>query len=178
MELGAKRLFDEITAAAENHLFYLALVASLALPDICSSMSSKDGEATKPRYIAWFDKYVAHRYTVQGTGTLTGEDCYRLRCSMLHQGSAQKPEARYRRYAFLPGRGLHNIAIGHLVLNGVDMGGLIQLSIPQFCQDIIRGAIAWLSEVENSLEFRQNYDRFLQFRPNGLPPIVGGPIIA
>lgn len=55
-------LFAQIRAALAADLYYLALYASLTLPDLCGAMESPDGLATTPRFIAWFDKYVAPKY--------------------------------------------------------------------------------------------------------------------
>ena len=57
-----KDLISQIQAAVNGHSYYLALYASLTLPDICGAMESDDGQATGAKYIAWFDKYVAQKY--------------------------------------------------------------------------------------------------------------------
>lgn len=82
-----REFFDQVLRAADAHLYYLALFGALAIPDVCASMESADGLTCGPRYIGWFDAHVAARYTV-GPGrepSLTGQDAYGIRCSMLHQ---------------------------------------------------------------------------------------------
>jgi hypothetical protein len=84
-------LFQQIDCAVGANLYYVALLAALSLPDICGAMESDDGEATGQRYIAWFNRWVAPKYTVRGAPSLTGEVCYYYRCSALHQGRAAPP---------------------------------------------------------------------------------------
>ena len=65
-------LLDQIENALNFGLYYIALIASLSIPDICGAIESTDGKATRKKYQEWFDKYVAPKYC----GMLTGEDCY------------------------------------------------------------------------------------------------------
>ena len=90
-------LLEQIREALRNpRLYYLALFASLALPDICGAINSEDGKANKWKYVKWYDQYVARTCPF-----LTGEDCYRFRCSLLHQGSTQHPKSSYARIVFV-----------------------------------------------------------------------------
>lgn len=54
-----EKLLKQIEWANCKGAYYLALYASLTLPDICGAMESDDGQATGNKYIAWFDKHVA-----------------------------------------------------------------------------------------------------------------------
>ncbi len=49
-------ILSQIQGAVNGHAYYLALYASLTVPDICGAMESDDGQATKSKYIAWFEK--------------------------------------------------------------------------------------------------------------------------
>jgi hypothetical protein len=46
------RLFQEIDIAVNNGLYFLALIATLALPDMCAGLGSPDGLTNGQRYIA------------------------------------------------------------------------------------------------------------------------------
>ena len=71
---------DQADAAAKARLYYVALLAALAIPDVCGAMEAADGLATKPRYVSWFDRYVASRYRIGSQTTFSGEDVYYFRC--------------------------------------------------------------------------------------------------
>ena len=86
-------VIQQIRNANRGGLYYVALFSALALPDICAALESNDGQASKDKFIAWFDAHVTPRYN----GFLDGETCYNFRCSMLHQGSTQHPRGRYSR---------------------------------------------------------------------------------
>lgn len=168
-----RELLRQIEAALEANLYYLALFASLALPDICGAIDSSDGTASGAKYVAWFDKYVAPRYRFLKHQYLTGEDCYRFRCSLLHQGRTQHPRSSYSRVIFVepPKDELT------LHLNLIDDALNVDMHI--FCRDLIIGAQQWLDEVENTERFKTNYDKFMRWYPQGLPPyIVGRPVIS
>ncbi len=168
-------LINQARAAADSRAYYLSLFAALTLPDICGAMSSADGRAERSRYIAWFDKYVAPRYTVgpERTPSFSGSDCYYYRCALLHQGSSQHPKSSYTRVLFVELGATSNVFHNN-VLNDA-----LNIDVRQFCHDVLNGAEQWLREAEHTAEFKQNYPRFMQRYPNGLPPyIVGVPVIA
>jgi hypothetical protein len=163
---------DQIDLAIANRLYYLALFACLALPDICAAMESADGEATKVRYLAWYEQHMP-RYTKGQMVSLTGLDCYFFRCSLLHQGSAQHPKSRYARILFVePGATTNVFHIN--VLNDA-----LNIDVTIFCRDILASARGWLTKAQTTASYQQNYARFMARYPEGLPPyIVGVPVIA
>ena len=161
------RLFQEITIAAENGLFYLALFGALALPDICGGMESANGRTNEKKYTAWFDAWVGSKCQ----GMLTGEDCYGFRYSMLHQARAHPHRGLYSRVIFLePNKRIFmHLNVAEDVLN---------LDIPTFCRDMVEGARSWLPTVEGTPQFDANLSAFMTRHPNGIAPyIVGMPVI-
>jgi len=72
----------QLRESLDANLYYLSLFVALSIPDICGAIDSENGEASGKKYAQWFDRYVAPKYH----GFLVGEDCYRFRCSLLHQG--------------------------------------------------------------------------------------------
>src|SRR2546425_4835342 len=77
--------------------YYLAPAGALMMPDMCAALEAADGETNAARNRAWFDTNVA----AQLYGNVTGDDCYRFRCALLHQGSTQNPQGQYARVLFL-----------------------------------------------------------------------------
>lgn len=170
-----RTLITQAREAADSRAYYLSLFAALALPDICAAMSSYDGKTNRTRYIKWFDRYVAPRYTVgpDHAPTLRGKDCYYYRCSILHQGSSQHPKSSFSRILFVE-RGATTSLLHNNVVNNA-----LNLDVRLFCHDVCDGADTWLEAAELSAEYQANYGRFLQRYANGLPPyIVGVPVIA
>lgn len=165
-------LLKQIEAAVKANAYYLALYVALTLPDICAAMEATDGIATKDRYIAWFDRFVAPRYSIGSTPSLTGETCYYYRCSLLHQGRSQHPKMSYSRILFLEPGASTNVFHNNVV------GDALNIDVRIFCQDIVAGVRSWLPAASATENFRNNYPRFMQRYPNGLPPyIVGAPVI-
>lgn len=168
-----RHLLDQIRGAIDGHSYYLALYASLTLPDICSAMESENGQATRIKYISWFDRYVSQHYMACGQATLTGEVCYFYRCAVLHQGRGQHPNLGFSRILFVE-PGASSNTFHNNVLNDA-----LNIDVSIFCMDILRGADCWLQTAENSQHYQKNFSQFMQRYPNGLAPhIVGVPVIA
>src|SRR4051794_16232699 len=77
-------LLRQIEAADHQGLTYLAVMASLTLPDIASGLESSTGTSNGRLYAEWFDQWLGPEYGA----FMSGVDCYKYRCSMLHQGVA------------------------------------------------------------------------------------------
>ena len=114
-------------------------------------------------------QYVGARYSQ----FFNGEDCYRFRCSFLHQGSSQRSDARYSRILFVEPTATTNIYHCNI------LNDALNIDVRIFCLDIVEGAKEWLDEVEETERFRVNYSKFMRRYPNGLPPYIGGvPVIS
>ena len=160
---------NQIQQALTANLYYVALFAGLAIPDICGALQSTNGRASKAKYVNWFDRYVAGLYA----GNLTGQDCYYYRCSALHQGSSQNPQARYLRILFIEPSATTNVFHNNVLNNALN------IDVRIFCNDIISGALLWLQQHQNTPTYLQNHALYMKRYPNGLPPyIVGVPVIS
>jgi hypothetical protein len=71
----------DIRRALDAQMYYLALIGTLSLIDICSALETPDGKTDKHRFMAWYDKHLGPHYS-----WLSGQDCYGIRSGMLHQG--------------------------------------------------------------------------------------------
>ena len=87
------RLVKEINSCLSNNCPMAALMAALTLPDICGKAKYPELEKhTKQRYIRWFDEYIGkyehdEEHIEKGMPYFSGEVCYSLRCSLMHQGN-------------------------------------------------------------------------------------------
>lgn len=76
-----RKLIDEITIALHEGLYLVALSAALTLPDVCGK-AEYPNEKTGKRYKNWCTQYVKN-------AGLPADTIYALRCSLLHEGSAE-----------------------------------------------------------------------------------------
>jgi hypothetical protein len=172
MFIALQELLDQIDAASDAYLYYVAFASALTVPDMCAGLEASRGNATGARYRAWFDKWVGPRYMRAGEPTLDGDAWYRLRCSLLHQGSAFPEGGRFTRVLFI------EPTSGILVHNNV-MDDALNIDVKVFCRDITESARAWLATVIGTEPFETNSSRFIRRHSYGLPDYIRGvPVIA
>jgi hypothetical protein len=171
-----RSLLSQVDTARTTRLYFLSLMAALTIPDIAGAMDADDGRATGERYASWFESWVRPRLTeaVENAGggrvenPLTGQDCYRFRCSLLHQGTTQHPRSQFERNIFIePGATLGRI-------HYMRMSGALCIDVPTFCGEVTNGARLWLDAVEETELYRKNYAAFASRHGNGLMPYMFG----
>jgi hypothetical protein len=171
--------FDQVRRAADTNLYFLSLAGGLVIPDICGALEASDGRATRRSYVKWFDAHVAHKYRVgtSGRASFTGEDCYGLRCSLLHQGTLQPHRGGYSRVLFLEPQ--DNGATGRHRLHNNVMEDALNIDVRTFVSEMVTSALRWLESVEGTALYETNAAKFMRRYPNGLAPYIGGvPLIA
>ena len=157
----------EIEKALDGGLYYLALQASLTLPDICGALESKNGKADKAKYIAWFDRNAKENDPI----AISGDDCYYFRCSCVHQFSTQHSKSTYSRILFL-------IPNGCLIAHNNIVNGALNIDVIIFCQNMITAVRRWYSNIKDDPTFQRNQQVLIKTHPNGLPGyITGAPLI-
>ncbi|WBV72395.1 hypothetical protein PGH42_05345 [Legionella pneumophila] len=70
---------DQISKGIEANLYYLALFASLSIPDICGALGSENGKSRRDKYINWFNENVGNpkNYNLSGKTVITsGVQCF------------------------------------------------------------------------------------------------------
>lgn len=152
----------------ESQNYYSALFLTIALPSICGALESVDGLDTKTKYIAWYDHYVKDLF-------LTGSDCYKLRCSLLHQASTVNSESSLVRVVFT-----FPVASGNTFHNNI-INGALNLDVPLFCSELVRATDEWISkmEEENNANYIKNVPSVMRLYPKGAPPYFSGqPVIS
>ena len=88
-----QKILDDIRAALNNDLYFVALSAALTLPDICGKAEYPGEKSSEKRYIDWYDKEIGyyeknpHQTTDEEMPYLSGSVIYSLRCSLLHEGN-------------------------------------------------------------------------------------------
>jgi hypothetical protein len=161
-------LAREIEKAISAELFYLALLLTLTLPDICAALEQPDGRANKKFYIDWYNKNI-----FQKIGGLTAEEARELRNTVVHQSHAMASKKRkYTRIIFtMP---TTQYTIDSMILNDA-----MTFNVDAFCKRWLKCVRDWIDISKSDSNVQVNLPWLLQIRPSGLPPyIVGQPIIA
>lgn len=142
-------LIRSVEASLEEGNSYAALATTLALPDICGWILDPT-VSSRARYVAWFDRYVAHHYVhhigVDHTCTvfLSGNDCYALRCAFLHEGREDITEQRAQQlldsFQFV-------VAPPGLIIHCNLHGTRLQLQVNIFCREFIEGVVQFQNDI-------------------------------
>lgn len=160
-----KIFLEGINLSLETSNWISALSMSLTIPDIAGKIEYPMIMGKK-RYIDWFDKYVAHKYTVQNKVFLSGRDCYALRCSFLHQGisdiSHQDIKDALDHFKFLE-------PIKGLTMHNNIMDNTLQLQIDLFSKDIIDSCNQWLDDISSDTSKKEEMKKMFSFIDIGKP---------
>jgi len=166
-----------IRASIREGNYYSALLVALTLPDIAGWVDHGTSYSQE-RYEWWFNRYVCCPKYISTMGAartihcfLSGNDCFALRCSVLHQGmgdtSSQRASDALDRFVFTvppPSGCIH--------CNQSD--SKLQLQVDIFCEDICAGVEEWLRIIAgdeakqsrlNQIVMIQDPRRACAFRP-------------
>lgn len=182
-----RSLVEQVGRSLKPGLYYLSLFGALAIPDIAGALDSANGQANGERYKAWYEEWArprfrdrvlerippeARKYIAAMENPLTGDACYRFRCSLLHQGSSQHPKSPFSRIIFIePGTTSNFVHYG--ILNDA-----LCIDLGSFCIEMTMGATLWLEKVEKTERYQRNYVRFARRHSEGLRPYIAGvPVI-
>lgn len=161
-------LLTEIESALDAGLYYMALQSTLTLPDICSTLESPKGETTGAQYIAWYNTHAKE----PGCAAMTGEVCWRLRCSYLHEGNTQNPRSPFSRILFSVTD--HR----HVILHNIIVDDVMNVDLVIFCRNVISSVRKWEAKMKDNPTFLNNYKKLIKTHPMGLAPYITGiPII-
>jgi hypothetical protein len=162
-----QHLIEAVRSAVKEKNWYAALGLALTLPDICGKLESPTAKS-QARYIAWCNSYLVPRYTHEIGASreehvfLHGEDCYALRCAVLHEGvdDIVNQWARKALESFIIIAGPNGITIH---CNQSD--AKLQLQVDLFCEDICLGVTEWIAKVPD-------IDPDVQARVDGLMKVM------
>jgi hypothetical protein len=170
-----KELLDQIDAAKNSAVYYLALTGALTVPDIAGALAHESGKATGARYREW----VTENLSGWGYSPDQAQALWSFRCSLLHQNTGQlrTETGTLRLYFTEPGPQqvitIHNARI----VDGDDE--YLMLDVPMFCTDMTSSARSWLARHADDAVVQKNLERSIRRYPMGLSPILyGAPVIA
>lgn len=85
-------LINDIENALKNNCLRVALGMALTIPDICGQVEFPKSNVGE-RYSKWCDKYLKNQGFIttgnSGDKVISGDMCYKLRCSYLHSGNLE-----------------------------------------------------------------------------------------
>lgn len=140
-----KRFIEAAAAAVESGNLYAAVSLALILPEICASLEDPAG-LSKKRYLAWFNRWAVPIFTSNGRLLLTADDCYQLRCSIIHSGSADLAAgkgANFSRVLFYDDSVMSNGNTLRIVHADGQVTEHLQVRADWFCSRMIAVANIW-----------------------------------
>jgi len=159
---------DEILKAIDAGLNSVPIFMSAAIPDMCAALESDDGRSTAVKYQAWFEKWAAHRMSL-----MTAEDCYSLRCGLIHQGRLGGLKGAVSRVVFpLPNPAF--VTLANCKFNDVYV-----YDISRFCSDMISSSNDWWQASKDNSTVLKNAQHVLKVHPTGWGNAISGlPVLA
>lgn len=159
-----ERFTNAIRQSLEYENWYGALFPALTLPDVCGRLESPN-KGSKARYVEWFAEWIQPEYTMKVGADqkehifFHGEDCYALRCSLLHEGGANIEEQRAQKalndFHFItppPGGGM---------IHCNQVGTKLQLQVDVFCNQMADAVDRWCSSRKNDDDFQNRAQALL-----------------
>ena len=122
-----------------------ALVLALTLIDI-SAKNFSSSDSPTARYVEWYNQFLLPTYTgkigpnQQKQVFLSGEDCYALRCSLLHEGKTEISRQRIQKalndfdFRIPPATGSIHMNLSN---------DSLQLQIDIFLKDVLNSCRKW-----------------------------------
>ena len=142
----------------------------MTLIDMCGALENETGTANRSTLEGWYRANLADRYT-----WLKPEDCYGLRCGLVHQGIAKTDAkghaSQWARIFFVlmpNGNTFRNSAATDAYLTG----------LPEFCLDVCSQVKVWAASKQTDAIVQRNMKNLMKFYREGLSPyVVGVPLL-
>jgi hypothetical protein len=163
-------------AIADNNL-YAALSLALMMPDVCASLEDPGTGKVAKRYLKWCQKWVVPRFTSPATAHrpekvwLSAEDCFQLRNSLIHSGSAEiepsKRDVLDRIEFFDKTCGSHLGWVEGMIFNGVRQPNFLQLKADLFSEEMYKAAEEWDAAMVSNPSVQKEKAKLLVIRTKG-----------
>lgn len=177
-----KRFTDGGRLAIQKGNLYPALSLALMIPDICGSLEDPGPGKSQKRYERWFKKWAEPKFTSPAYDStpskvfVSAEDCYQLRCSLVHSGSAEiaanKQNIISRFEFFDQSAGAHLTWCEGNILNGIKQPNFLQLKVDAFCEEMFKSADEWDVASVADVNIQKEKAKLLLIRTKG--DVIGG----
>lgn len=165
-------LFDQIRGTLAAGFPYAAILIALTIPDVCAALAlppEAREDKNKSRYITWYNANVLPKINI-----LSGEDCYSLRCGVLHSGRSGNKNRSYDKLLFVQNSQADQISFSNGVIDDKHYNLVIGLDISYFLESMISAAEEWLEANAQDHNILVNRDRLVKVYPDGILPFVYG----
>jgi len=162
------KYLDSITKSLKFKNWYAALFIALVIPDICGALEHPN-EKSGIRYVNWYNKYMLPKYSsIMGPLQelhvfLSGEDCYALRCSLLHEGTGDIEKQKISKSLESVHFNVSSDKGGVLHCN--QYKNVLQLQVDIFCNDLIDAANQWLLDVQGDADIQARMQLLSKIHP-------------
>ncbi len=137
---------------------------AVALPDICVSLMSSNGETNGNLYKKWCNENLGPEFSY-----VKGEDLWSMRCGVLHNGRFGDMKHSVSRVIFvLPG----NVNMANNIIEDAYV-----YSVVSFCQNFTDAVHEWFEQNRENETVKANLPRLMQYRVGGLSPYIKGPTV-
>jgi hypothetical protein len=160
-----KRFTDAGRRAIADKNDYAALSLALMIPDICGSLEDPGPGKSQERYERWFKRWAEPKF-----GDLSAAECYQLRCSVIHSGSAEIQRLPSK-FAFVDDTLPSNVL--QVTIRQVEPGGKVVpgkgvvLRVSSFFKTIYQAAEEWDTSVKNNAAVQAEKAKLLVIRAAG-----------
>jgi len=145
-----KDILNSVARALEEENWYAALFVALTLPDICAALEHE--KSNGDRYAEWFEANLP-----QYKEFLSGNDCYALRCALLHEGRDDVSDQKKKEvieHCVLMSSGSHMNLFRDCVINDVKTS-FLEVNVQKFCNDLCFAVTKWLESVASDPQIQQ-----------------------
>jgi hypothetical protein len=177
-----KRFTDAGRLSIGQGNLYAALSLALMIPDICASLEDPGPGKSQKRYERWCKEWVEPKFTGPPQGStparvfISAEDCYQLRCSLIHSGSAEIAAGKqnvFSRFEFFDqSTGSHLTWYEDNILNGVKQPNFLQLKADRFSEELFKAATEWDAAMAGNASVQSEKSKLLVIRTKG--DVAGG----
>lgn len=136
-----ERFTNAVEKALRDQNWYAALYISFSLPDICSRLESENNRTNGEKYAKWFEKYMPW-YSGE-YANMSGDDCYVLRCSMLHEGVSDVAHQKWKGV-------LDRFHFSMLHMHLIQVNNVMHLNVHEFCGHMAHGVKVWFDDFKSN----------------------------
>jgi hypothetical protein len=162
---------NQLRRTAQARIPYFTLMGTLSLIDICAALNSENGETKGSKFKGWYAKYLSSYHSGSNHSTnFDAEDCYKLRCRILHQGRAEMDhdkidnQVKSGKVAFRLGPGKVHKCISN---------GLYYLDIEIFMEDVITAVTEWEKENRDNPVVIRNKSKMMKIIDHDPGKMIG-----
>lgn len=137
----------QLKGTFENELFYFTLIGCMTLIDTCSALNSQDGETNKKRFKEWYKKYMNKYHNLHEAICFDADECYKLRCRLLHQGQSKIDTDNLDRNIK---SGVIAFRIPPGTIHRCNLERVYYIDIEIFMSDLIEAVEEWLEETSKT----------------------------